>query len=104
MLKDRIVEQSIKLGIYDKKGGDELLKNLHIILSITVISLAGYGLITRDFKFQPYMMLLLSLTMLVMGIREFQKGNKGYGWLGIVTFLFVFFVSIQTFFLNGGNN
>jgi hypothetical protein len=74
-----------------------LLKILHIILSITVISLAGYGLITGDFKFQPYMMLFLSLTMLVMGLREFQKGNKGYGWLGTATFLFIFFAAIQTF-------
>ncbi|WP_083802888.1 DUF3953 domain-containing protein [Bacillus sp. SG-1] len=74
-----------------------MLKILHIILSITVILLAGYGLITKDFKFQPYMMLFLSLTMLVMGVREFQKGNKGYGWLGIAAFLFIFFVSIQIF-------
>ncbi|MCR8848439.1 DUF3953 domain-containing protein [Rossellomorea sp. SC111] len=42
-------------------------------------------------------MLFLSLTMLVMGLREFQKGNKGYGWLSTATFLFFFFVSIQPF-------
>jgi Protein of unknown function (DUF3953) len=83
--------------VISEKGGDKLLKFFHIILSITVISLAGYGLITGDFKFQPYMIFFLSLTMLVMGLREFQKGNKGYGWLGTVTFLFIFFVSIQTF-------
>lgn len=81
------------------KGGDKLLKILHIILSITVISLAGYGLITMDFKFQPYTILFISLTMLVMGLREFQKGNKGYGWLGVGAFLFVFLVSIQIFLL-----
>jgi len=80
-------------------GKNQLLKILHIILSITVILLAGYSLITGNFKLQPYMMLFLSLTMLVMGLREFQKGNKGYGWLGTVTFLFLFFVSIQTFLL-----
>lgn len=75
-----------------------MLKILHIILSITVISLAGYGLITMDFKL-PYMMLFLSLTMLVMGLREFKKGNKGYCVLGILTFLFCFFVAIQIFLL-----
>jgi len=62
---------------------------LQIILSITVISLAGYGLITEDFKFQPYMMLFLGLMMLVMGLREFQKGQKGYGWLSIVVFIII---------------
>ena len=74
-----------------------MLKFLQIILSITVISLAGYGLITEDFKFQPYMMLFLGLTMLVMGLREFQKGQKGSGWLSIVVFIFILFVSIKSF-------
>ncbi|WP_043932778.1 DUF3953 domain-containing protein [Bacillus sp. EB01] len=64
-----------------------MLTFLQIILSITVISLAAYELITEDFKFQPYTILLLGLTMLVMGLREFQKGQKGYGWLSIVVFL-----------------
>ncbi|TMU83546.1 DUF3953 domain-containing protein [Bacillus sp. BHET2] len=76
-----------------------MLKILHIILSISVISLAGYGLITGNFKFQPYMMLFLSLTMLVMGLREFQKGQKGYGWLSIVVSIFILFVSIESFLL-----
>ncbi|WP_226669776.1 DUF3953 domain-containing protein [Metabacillus litoralis] len=77
-----------------------MLKFLQIILSITVISLAGYGLITEDFKFQPYMMLLLGLTMFVMGLREFQKGKKAYGWLIIVVFLFILSVTIKSFLLN----
>ncbi|MGE8082140.1 YczI family protein [Peribacillus loiseleuriae] len=69
-----------------------------IILSIITISLAGYGLITEDFKFQAYMMLFLGLSMLVMGLREFQKGHKGYGWLSIVACIFILFVSIERFF------
>lgn len=79
--------------------GFYLLKFLQIILSITVISLVGYGLITEDFKFQPYMMLFLDLTILVMGLREFQKGKKSYGWLSIVVFIFILFVSIKSFLL-----
>ena len=81
------------------KGGVDLLKILQIILSIIVISLAGYGLITDDFKFQPYMILLLGLTILVMGLREFQTGHKGFGWISIVVFIFMLFVSIQGFLL-----
>ncbi|MGE6375739.1 DUF3953 domain-containing protein [Peribacillus muralis] len=34
-----------------------------------------------------------------MGLREFQKGQKGYGWLSIVLFIFSLFVSIQSFLL-----
>ncbi len=74
-----------------------MLKFLQIILSITVISLAGHGLITENYTFQPYMMLFLGLSMLVMGLREFQKGQKGNGWLGIVVFIFILLVSIKSF-------
>jgi len=74
-----------------------LLKFLQIILSITAISLAGYGLITEDFKFQPYMMLFLGLMMLVMGLREFSKGQKVQGWLSIVVSIFILFVLIKTY-------
>jgi hypothetical protein len=88
-----------KLGICDNlsRGGFSLLKFLQIILSITVVSLAGYGLITGDFKLQSFMMLFLGLSMLVMGIREFKKGHKGYGWLSMVVFIFILFVSIKSF-------
>ena len=34
-----------------------MLKLLRIILAITVMSLAGYALITEDYTIQPYMML-----------------------------------------------
>jgi len=81
------------------KGGFTLLRFLQIILSISAISIAGYGLITEDFTFQPLMMLFLGLSLLVMGLREFQKGQKGYGWLSIVVFIFILFVVIKSFLL-----
>ncbi|CEG29034.1 DUF3953 domain-containing protein [Bacillus sp. B-jedd] len=76
-----------------------MLLFLQIILSIAGISLAAYGLITEDFTFQPYMMLCLSLMMLVTGVKELQKGNKGTGWLSIGVFIFIFFVTVQSFLL-----
>ena len=75
-----------------------MLKFLQIILSITVISLAGYGLITEDFKFQSYMILSMALMILVSGLREFQKGQKSNGWLSIVVCIFILFVSIKSFY------
>lgn len=74
-----------------------MLKFLQIILSITVISLAGYGLITDDFKFQTYTMLFLGLTILVMGLRNFQSGHKGFAWLSMVVSIFILYVSIESF-------
>ncbi|WP_409271957.1 DUF3953 domain-containing protein [Neobacillus sp. SCS-31] len=76
-----------------------MLKLLRIILSVIVILLAGYGLINENFALQPYMMLLLSFVMLLLGIEEFQKGKKGAGWLSIVVFILILFVSIKSFIL-----
>ncbi|WP_338024125.1 DUF3953 domain-containing protein [Bacillus mesophilum] len=62
--------------------------------------LAGYGLITEDYRLQPYMLLFLGLTTLVMSLREFQEGKKGFFWFSIVVFLFILYVVIQSFLLN----
>ena len=46
------------------------------------------------------MIFFLGLTMLVMGLQEFKKERKEYGWLLVVVFLFSLFVSIQGFLLS----
>ncbi|MCM2531658.1 DUF3953 domain-containing protein [Neobacillus pocheonensis] len=76
-----------------------MLKISRIILAVIVILISGIGLFTKIFDFQPYMMFFFSLFMLVMGLEEFQKGRKGIGWISIVVFLFLLFVSIQGFLL-----
>ncbi|MBP1947200.1 DUF3953 domain-containing protein [Virgibacillus litoralis] len=73
-----------------------MLNFLLIIFAITVVSLGGYGLITEDFKFQPYNLLFLGLVTLVLGIKAFLQGYKVLGWLSIVAFIFVLFVSIRS--------
>lgn len=76
-----------------------MLKILRILFSIVGITLALYGLITKDFEFQAYMILFLGLTMLIIGIQEFQQQKKFTGWLLIIVCLFSFFVAIQNFTL-----
>jgi Protein of unknown function (DUF3953) len=78
------------------KGGVFLLKILRYVLTV---SLATYGLISKNFQFNDIMIFLLGLTMLVMGLEEFQKGKKAKGWLFVVVFLFSLFVSTQGFLL-----
>ncbi|WP_331000870.1 YczI family protein [Radiobacillus kanasensis] len=73
---------------------------LRVIFAVIAAFIAGYGLITKNFEFQSYMMFFLSLMMLVMGLEEFRKERKVMGWISIVAFLFVLFVSLQGFFLN----
>lgn len=82
------------------KGEKILLKILHFVFSVIAISLAAYGLITKNFEFQHYMIFFLGLMMLVMGLQEFKKERKAYGWLFIIVFLFSLFVSIQGFLLS----
>ncbi|MFE3576781.1 DUF3953 domain-containing protein [Lysinibacillus sp. NPDC059133] len=43
------------------------------------------------------MILFLGLFMLTLGIKEFQRERKVYGWFLIGLFLFSVFVSIQSF-------
>ncbi len=76
-----------------------MLKILRYVLSIATFLLAVYGLITENFEFNHIMIFLLGLTMLVMGIEEFQKERKIMGLLLVGVFLFSVFVSIKGFLL-----
>ena len=74
-----------------------MLKILRIIFLIIAVAFAGYGLSTKDFQFQGYMMLFLGLTTLVSGLQEFKRNKKIMGWLLIGGFALLIFVSIQSF-------
>ncbi|ADU32204.1 hypothetical protein Bcell_3971 [Evansella cellulosilytica DSM 2522] len=73
---------------------------LRVIFAVIAASFAGYGLITKNFEFQSYMLFSLSLMVLVIGIEQFQKERKVTGWISIVAFLFVLFASLLVFLLN----
>jgi len=78
-----------------------LLKIIRAISSVIGIVLAGYGLVTQNFKFMPFMMFSLGITMLVAGLIELKRKPKSFwGYMNIAATLFLFFVSIQGFFLN----
>ena len=77
-----------------------MLKILQILFSIIVVVLAGYGLFTKDFQFQAYMILFIGLTMLVLGLQEFKRNKKLSGWILIGVFVFSIIVSIYGFMLN----
>jgi Protein of unknown function (DUF3953) len=69
------------------------------ILGTIVFLSSVYSLYTDNFKFQPYITLLMGLMMLVMGIDELKKGKKGYGYLSIGVSGFVFLVFLQGFIM-----
>ncbi|QTB28943.1 DUF3953 domain-containing protein [Lysinibacillus sphaericus] len=74
-----------------------MLTILQIIFSIIVVSLSTYGIITDDYRLNFLMIFFLGLLMLILGIKEFQREQKVYGWLFIGVFLFIEYVFIQTF-------
>lgn len=69
-----------------------MLKIIHVILSIIVLGLALFELITNDYQMMPIMMFFLGALMLVLGIRELQKEKRKTGVLSVIVSLFVFFV------------
>lgn len=72
------------------------MKILRLILAIVVIALAGYGLVTGNVGIiLPYMLLVTSLMLIVMGIMEFQKRKADAFNLFLVS-AFVLFVGIYT--------
>lgn len=77
-----------------------MLRILQILFSIITLAFAGYGLFTKDFQFQAYMISFLGFTMLVVGLQEFKRNNKIIGWLLMGVFAFSIFVAIQSFMLN----
>lgn len=77
-----------------------MLNILQILFSVITVALAGYGLFTKDFQLQAYMILFLGLTMLILGLREFKRNKKMTGWMLIGVFAFSLFVAIQGFMVN----
>ncbi len=75
-----------------------LLTILQIVFSIIVVSLSTYGIITSDHQWNFLLIFFLGLLILILGMKEFQRGQKVYGWIYIGVFLFIEYVSIQTFF------
>ncbi|KYG32935.1 DUF3953 domain-containing protein [Priestia endophytica] len=78
-----------------------MLKRLRIFLSVIVLILSVYSLITQSFKLMPYSMFLLGAMILVTGLMELKKDKKEFwGYVCIIVSLFAVYVSIQGFLLN----
>ncbi|RKL65248.1 hypothetical protein CR203_21475 [Salipaludibacillus neizhouensis] len=74
-----------------------MLKVLRIILSISVVTLGSYSLITRTFDLLPYSFILLGFLSLVVGLIKLKKDKKSFwGYINIGASAFVFFVLIYT--------
>lgn len=57
------------------RGGIEL-KIFKIILTLVVITISAYGLITKDFSYGPISSLLLGVFFAILGIEELKNRDK----------------------------
>ncbi|MFZ3580426.1 DUF3953 domain-containing protein [Virgibacillus sp. DJP39] len=74
-----------------------MLKVLRIILSISVVTLGSYILITRKMELLPYSLFLVGVLTLVLGLIELKKDKRSFwGFINIGASAFVFFVVIYT--------
>ncbi|PEJ24030.1 hypothetical protein CN689_27635 [Peribacillus butanolivorans] len=77
------------------------MKMVRIILTIVVIVLSGYSLITQTFELFPDYMFFLGALTLVTGLAELQKDRKGFWvYMNMAISIFIFFASIQAFLWN----
>ncbi|NWQ42686.1 hypothetical protein MLOOGBEN_18450 [Bacillus sp. EB106-08-02-XG196] len=74
-----------------------MFKKLRITLGIAVLLLAGFGLLTKNFVAQPFMMLGLSAFILVGGLDELKNGKKRRGYISIFLSVFVLAILVQSF-------
>ncbi|RLQ93665.1 DUF3953 domain-containing protein [Falsibacillus albus] len=77
-----------------------MLRYIRYVLSIIVVASAAYELLAKNFEFHHYIMFFLGLTMLVLGIEEYQRNKKGIGLLLVGVFLFLMVASVQGFLLH----
>ncbi|RAS74481.1 DUF3953 domain-containing protein [Priestia endophytica] len=78
-----------------------MLKRLRIFLSVIVLILSVYSLITQNFELMPYSMFLLGTMILVTGLLELKRDKKEFwGYVYIIVSLFAVYVSVQGFLLN----
>jgi hypothetical protein len=73
-----------------------VLKIIRIILSVIVIVLGIYGLITNNFVILPYTLSLLGVITIIFAISELKQKRKIGGIICILVAMFVFYVVIRT--------
>lgn len=77
-----------------------MLKIVRVILAVLGTLLGGFILITQNFDFMSYLMLILGISLLITGGLEIQKNKKGFlGYANILIALFAFYVSIGEIFM-----
>ncbi len=74
-----------------------LLTILHILFAVLTFGFAVYGLLTKNFEYQNFMILSMGMMMLVMGLKEFRGKRKWVAYLMFLAAAFILFVAANIF-------
>lgn len=74
-----------------------MLKILRLLLSVFVIVLGSYSLITKNFEFISYMLLAVGVLSLVTGSLELKAKRKTSAIISFLAAAFLIFVFIYTY-------
>ncbi|QAS51336.1 DUF3953 domain-containing protein [Halobacillus litoralis] len=77
-----------------------LLNASRNILSVLILFIVAFGLITKNFLLMPLMMLFLGGLMLVMGVEQLQANKESMGYPFVFVSLLCFCASFQIFTMN----
>ena len=74
-----------------------LLTILHILFAALTFGFAVYGLLTKNFEYQHFMILSMGMMILVMGLKEFRGKRKWVAYLMFLAAAFILFVTASIF-------
>jgi len=74
----------------------DILKLFQIIFVILVMLIGIYGKVTENYNLLPLMLILLSITLLVMGLREYKRTKSLlWGIFLLCTSLYILFSVVE---------
>ena len=79
----------------------DILMLFQIIFAVLVMSIGIYGKVTENYDLLPLMLILLSVIILIMGLREYKKTKSLlWGIFSLCVSLFILFSVVEGIMIN----
>ncbi|WP_274310274.1 DUF3953 domain-containing protein [Solibacillus daqui] len=79
----------------------DILMLFQFLFAVLVILIGIYGKVTENYNLLPLMLILLSVTLFIMGLREYKRTqNLLWGTICLCISLYIFFVAVEGIMFN----
>ncbi|WP_427107807.1 hypothetical protein [Lysinibacillus xylanilyticus] len=79
----------------------DILMLFQVIFTVFVMLISIYGKVTEDYSLLPLTLILLSITLLIMGLREYKRTkNLLWGTIILCISLYILFSAIEGIMIN----